>query len=384
MIKIKDSEVLKLIAQLEVNIIQSGIMFLFIENRTIKWKVASKNFDMDVFEAGAVVSESAIAVRAMNEGKILTENVSREKYGKRLLTVAIPLVDDLEKIVGAFSIVLPKLHPVAEGFNNFAPIVAELFPEGAFLYISDLNKIAYIQSSKKFTLPNMYVGYELRENDIAYKTIKTGCAQVKEVGEDCYGVPVHITNYPLYDEDEHGKYVVATLGVVVPKVMACKLKNMSENLTTSLESISKTVEVLASSAMRIHENEQNLYKHIHSVVGKLDEINEVTEFISSVANQSNMLGLNAAIEASRAGEMGKGFSVVANEVRKLASQSKETVPKIKSLTDDIQNKIKEIDEKSRQSLNSSEEQAASTQEISASLEELSAVTEELNGISKEL
>jgi uncharacterized protein YoxC len=383
MINIKYSEILKIIAQLEVNIISTGIMFLFIENRTIKWKVASKRFDMVVFKEGSDVAESAIAVRAMNECKALTENVPREKYGRRLLTVAIPLVDDSNNSVGAFSIVLPRLHPVAESFKDFAPIVAELFPEGAFLYVSDLKKIMHIQSSQKFTLPNMYVDYELKETDIAYKTIHYGQPQTMEIGAERYGVPVYIANYPLYDE-ENGKSIVGTLGVVIPKAAAGKLKTMSENLANSLASISETVEHLASTSMKIHENEQNLYSNIHSVSEILNKINDVTEFISSVANQSNMLGLNASIEASRAGEMGKGFSVVANEIRKLSSQSKETVPKIKVLTEDIQNKIKDIDEKSKQSLYASEEQAASTEEISASIEELAAMTNELNNISKDL
>jgi uncharacterized protein YoxC len=383
MINIKYSDILKIIAQFQANIIPSGIIFLFIENRTIKWKVASQKFDMDIFEEGSDVSESAIAVRAMKEGKVLTERVPREKYGRRLLTVAIPLVDDSNNAVGAFSIVLPKLHPVAEGFSSFAPIVAELFPEGAFLYISDLSKIINMQASQKFTLPNMYVGYELKESDIAYQTLHSGKPQTREIGSERYGVPVYIANYPMYDEDD-GKNIVGTLGVVVPKSAAGRLKDMSENLSNSLTSISETIEHLASSATKIHENEQGLYTNIHSVSEILNQINEVTEFISSVANQSNMLGLNAAIEASRAGEMGKGFSVVANEVRKLASQSKETVPRIKELTDDIKNKVQEIDEKSRQSLSASEDQAAATEEISASIQELSAVTHELFNISKDL
>lgn len=381
MINIKCSEVLKIIAQLEVNLIPTGIMFLFIENRTIKWKVASEKFDMDVFKVGSDVSEAAIAVRSMKEGKVLTEKVAREKYGKRLVTVAVPLVDDSNNSVGAFSIVLPRLHPVAAGFRNFAPIVTELFPEGAFLYLSDLTKIINIQGSKKFTLPNMNVGYELKETDMAYKTIQSGDPQSKEIGAERYGVPVYIANYPMYDEDG-GNSIVGTLGVVVPKVAASKLQTMSGNLSNSLASISETVEHLASTSMKIHENEQNLYNNIHSVNEVLNQINEVTEFISSVANQSNMLGLNASIEASRAGEMGRGFSVVANEIRKLSSQSKETVPKIKVLIQDIQIKIREIDEKSRQSLSASEEQAAATEEISASVQELAAVTSELNNISK--
>jgi hypothetical protein len=384
MIYIKNTEILKVIAQLQVDIIPSGIMFLFIENRTIKWKVASKKFDMDIFKEGNDVSESAIAVRAMKENKVLTEKVPREKYGQRLLTVAVPVVDDSNKPVAAFSIVLPRLHPVAASFNNFAPIVAELFPEGAFIYISDLTKIAYIQASKKFTLPNMYVGYELKETDMAYQTIHSRQPQTREIGAERYGVPVYIANYPLYDEEDSGKNIVATLGVVVPKVAAGKLRSMSENLSNNLTAISKTVEQLASGATQINENEQSLYSNISSVTDILSKINNVTEFISSVANQSNMLGLNASIEAARAGELGKGFSVVANEIRNLANQSKETVPKIKLLTDDIQNKIKDVNEKSKQSLQASEEQAASTQEISASIEELSVVTSELYTISKQL
>jgi len=383
MINIKYVDVLKVVAQLEVNIISDGILFLFIENRTIKWKVASKKFDMDVFTEGSNVSETAIAVRAMNERKILTEIVPRENYGKRLITVAVPLVDDSNIPIGAFSIVLPRLHPVAASFPNFAPIVAELFPEGAFLYISDLNKIAYIQSSQKFTLPNMHVGYELKETDIAYKTIHSGKSQIMELGADRYGVPVYIANYPLYDEDS-GEHIVATLGVVVPKVVSGKLKAISRNLSSNLDSISATIEQLATSAMKIHENEQNLYNHVNSVSETLEKIDDISEFISSVASKSNMLGLNAAIESSRAGEMGRGFSVVANEIRKLSYQSKETVPQIKVLTEEIKNKIGKVNKESLESLTASEGQAAATQEISASIEELSAMTNELDNIAKDL
>ena len=384
MITLKNEDTLKLIAELEAEIISTGILFLFIEGRTIKWKVASKKFDMEVFKVGSDVSESAIAVKAMKENKILTEKVPRQKYGKRLLTVAIPILDENNRPVAAFSIVLPKLHPVAESFNNFAPIVAELFPEGAFIYLSDLTKIAYTQPSKKFTLPNMHVGYELKETDMAYQTIHTGLAQTREIGAERYGVAVYIANYPLFDEEDGGREIVATLGVVVPKASAGKIRSMSDNLSDNLEAISKTVEHLAQNAMSINENEQSLYSSVSSVHDVLTQINKVTEFIASVANQSNMLGLNASIEAARVGEMGKGFAVVANEVRKLSIQSKETVPKITQLTQDIQNRIEEINKKCKLSLQACEEQAAATEEISASIEDLSSLTDEMNSISKNL
>ncbi|ADL53318.1 methyl-accepting chemotaxis protein [Clostridium cellulovorans] len=383
MINIKYADAIKTFAQIESEVIPGGIIFLFVEGLTIKWKVASKNFDMDRFKAGTDLPETSVAARAIREGNTLTEKVPREKYGRRLVVTSIPFVDDSNTPVGAMSILMPRLHPVAAGFPNFAPIVAELFPEGAFIYMTDLTKVAYIQSSKKFTLPNMYVGYELKATDIAYQTIHNKKEQTKEISEEVYGVPVYVANYPLYDEDT-GKNIVATIGVVTPKSAATKLKNMANNLASCLTGISATTEELAASSSKIHENEQNLYSHIESIIATLDKINGVSEFITSVANQSNMLGLNAAIEAARAGENGRGFSVVAEEIRKLSSQSKETVPQIKILTDEIKQKISEVNKESRQSLTSSEEQAAATEEVSASIEELSAMTDELNNLAKDL
>ncbi|MBP0016353.1 MAG: methyl-accepting chemotaxis protein [Cyanobacteria bacterium SBLK] len=69
------------------------------------------------------------------------------------------------------------------------------------------------------------------------------------------------------------------------------------------------------------------------------EIGSISQLVSDLANQTNMLALNAAVEAVRAGEHGKGFSVVAAEIRKLADRSKQSAQKINDLVNDIQHAI---------------------------------------------
>ena len=70
-----------------------------------------------------------------------------------------------------------------------------------------------------------------------------------------------------------------------------------------------------------------------------NQIGNISQVVTDLANQTNMLALNAAVEAVRAGEQGKGFSVVATEIRKLADQSKQSAERIGGLVSDIQNAI---------------------------------------------
>jgi methyl-accepting chemotaxis protein len=171
---------------------------------------------------------------------------------------------------------------------------------------------------------------------------------------------------------------IASINILVSEV-GSRLDNVEESSITVTEDLEKTYDVLdgfigkldlvVSSIEKGSVHQEELAHKVSSLTEQAKNIKEVLSIISDIAEQTNLLALNAAIEAARAGEHGRGFAVVADEVRKLAERTQKSLSEISANVNLITQNVIEISGETDKTSQNMHNIADSAQELIASSQE---------------
>lgn len=260
-----------------------------------------------------------------------------------------------------------ETNELLNAFQKVAPYLNRLIQDDITIGIYDTKQLLLNIPGETFAL-DVRSGDPLAPGDVITDAQRENKDKSALVPKELFGFPLIARAIPLHDKD--GK-VIGGIGVGTSLEKSNELFLVAESLSSIVEETAASLEEIAQSVTKLVDQVTDASSMITEVVSGAKKIENISSVVRGISDQSNLLGLNAAIEAARAGEYGKGFSVVAEEIRKLATNSKENVFQIDLVTKNISQSIEKLN-KSYSNINEvTATQAASIEEISATVQEIS-------------
>ncbi|WP_336046255.1 methyl-accepting chemotaxis protein [Solibacillus ferritrahens] len=270
------------------------------------------------------------------------------------------------------------IHPTLQNYLEILPLFHSMLPDLAIGLTDTQEWIAYFPG-RKIDI-GARAGTKINPQEPLADCIKNKVIINDEVPPEFFGLPFTGIAAPILDNGQ----VIGALAIQLQKQNEKQLRAISDQILQSLEKASNRVVSITDSSEGLSKISDKLLEQSTQAMEEVKNTDEVLNFIKRVADQTNLLGLNAAIEAARAGDKGLGFTVVANEIRKLSFETVSSTEKIRQTLTNIQNSVNEITASIQEVVVVGREQASSTDEISNIITKIESMSKELNKYASEL
>ncbi|WP_334100903.1 methyl-accepting chemotaxis protein [Thermotoga petrophila] len=225
----------------------------------------------------------------------------------------------------------------------------------------------------------------------ASKELSGASEEIKVLSEESHRMSenLHEEAKKILDEANNMSSALTevTSGVEEVAASAQNISKITQDLTERSEAVTKAaregterVEAVGGVINKLKGSAERQRDYLRELVDSAKTIGEIVDTISSIAEQTNLLALNAAIEAARAGEAGRGFAVVADEIRKLAEESQRATEDIAKMLSSLRATIEHVENGSKEMFEGVDEIAVMGEEVTKRFREILGRIEEINSM----
>lgn len=255
------------------------------------------------------------------------------------------------------------------------------------LFTSEVSATLVYKDKYVLSKPSRNLNLNIKEGDPIKKgsAVETAIREKRRVvmrfDAALFGVPYIAVAVPIFNDRREVIGAASTQEAVDKQEM---LKNMADQLTEKMSVLAATTEEISAQSEEISAVSHDLTAGAERSQKRVLESDEVLSIIKAIAGQTNLLGLNAAIEAARVGEQGRGFGVVAEEIRKLSATSADSIKKIDFIIGSIQDDSTNTYQQMHNIDNIISEVATAITHVAETVQQISAMAQELNSMANNL
>jgi uncharacterized protein YoxC len=271
-------------------------------------------------------------------------------------------------------------YEILNELSEYAKLFQEIVSNDIYIGVYSKDKVFATLDGRKLKL-KLNPGDSINQGSLAAKTLLTGQRTQAEVAKEVYGLPYIGASVPV--RNSKGE-IIGALSCAESTEKREELKEMASTLLEVVQNLSATVEEISASSQEVAASANQLSSLATKTSITIKDTDAILSFIKRIANQTKLLGLNAAIEAARVGEIGKGFTVVAKEVGTLATESETSASQIGDFLKNVKESSRAIAEETSRIKEILDQQTLGIQDIAQSLVELPDKASELLQIAETL